>query len=99
MARYLIEVPHEPDFQACVRAVQVFLATGSHLLTHADWGCMDGQHCAWIIADVNSKDEARYLVPSAFRADARIIGLNKFSMEILDSIMNHHEKEADPVAV
>jgi len=60
---------------------------------------MDGQHCAWIIADVNSKDEARYLVPSAFRADARIIGLNKFSMEQLDGIMNHHEKEAGTVAV
>jgi hypothetical protein len=91
MARYLIEVPHEPDVQACVRAVQVFLATGSHLLTHADWGCMDGQHSAWIIADVDSKDEARYLVPPAFRADARVIGLNKFSMEQLDSIMSSHK--------
>jgi hypothetical protein len=91
MARYLIEVPHEPDVQACVGAVQVFLATGSHLLTHADWGCMDGQHCAWIIADVEGKDEARHLVPPACRTDARVIGLNKFSMEQLDRIMSCHE--------
>ena len=87
MERYLIEVPHEPDFQACVQAVHVFLMTGSHLLTHADWGCMDGDHCAWFIAEVDSKDEARHLVPPAFRADARVIGLNKFSMEQLGSIM------------
>ena len=91
MARYLIEVPHEPDVQACVRAVQVFLATGFHLLTHADWGCMDGQHCAWIIVDVDSKDEARYLVPPVFRANARVIGLNQFSMEQLDAMMSRHE--------
>jgi hypothetical protein len=36
MARYLIEVLHEPQAQACARDVQVFLATGSHLLTQAD---------------------------------------------------------------
>jgi hypothetical protein len=91
MARYLIEVRHEPDVESCARCVQVFLASGSHLLTHADWGCLDGQHYAWIIADMDSKDEARRLVPPAFRADARIIGLNKFSMETLDSIMSRHE--------
>jgi hypothetical protein len=66
MTRYLIEVRHKPDLQAYVRAVQIFLANCSHLLTHADWGCMDGQHCAWFIADVDSKDEARHLVPPRF---------------------------------
>ena len=99
MERYLIEVPHEPDFQSCVRAVDVFLATGSHLFTHADWGCMDGEHCAWIVADGNSKNEARRLVPPAYRADARIISLNKFSMEELDNIVSRHEEEAELVAL
>jgi hypothetical protein len=42
MARYLIEVPHEPDVQACAGVVQVFLATGSHLLTHADCDAWTG---------------------------------------------------------
>ena len=91
MARYLIEVQHRPDVQECGRAVQVFLATGSHLLTYADWGCMDGQHCAWIIADVENKDEARRLIPPAFRSEARVIGLNKFSMQLLVSLMKRHE--------
>jgi hypothetical protein len=44
-----------------------------------------------MIADVKSKDEARQIVPPAFRADARIIGLNKFTMEELDRIMSRHE--------
>lgn len=91
MARYLIEVRHEPDVESCARCVQVFLASGSHLLTHADWGCLDGQHYAWIIADMESKEEARRIVPPAFRTDARIIGLNKFTMEDLDRIMSRHE--------
>jgi hypothetical protein len=52
---------------------------------------MVGEHCAWIIADVGNSDEARYLVPPAFRADARVVGLNKFSMEQLGSIMSRHE--------
>jgi hypothetical protein len=92
MARYLIEVPHEPEVQACARVVKVFLATGSHLLTHADWGCLDGVHSAWIIVDADSKEEARYVVPPAFRAAARIIGLNKFTIEQIDYIMDHHER-------
>ena len=91
MARYLIEVPHDPEVQACARVVQVFLATGSHLLTHADWECMDGVHSAWIIVEGDSKEEARYVVPPALRTGAIIIGLNKFTMEQVDSILSHHE--------
>lgn len=90
MARYLIEVPHEPERQACARVVQVFLATGSHLLTHADWGCLDGKHSAWLIVEADSKEEARYVVPPAFRADANIVGLNKFTMEEIEYILSQH---------
>ena len=92
MARYLIEVPHEPEAQVCSRAVQVFLATGSHLLTHADWGCLDGVHNAWLIVEADSRLEARNVVPPTFRDSARITGLNKFTMEQIARIMSHHEK-------
>jgi len=37
MRRFLIEVPHEAEGAACARVVEVFLKTGSHFLTHADW--------------------------------------------------------------
>jgi hypothetical protein len=92
MTRFLIEIPHEEDTVACARVVQVFLGTGSHLLSNADWGCMDGVHVAWMIVDVDSKAEARSIIPPAFRADAKITALNKFTVEEVDGILKHHFK-------
>jgi hypothetical protein len=91
MARFLIEIPHEEETLACARVVQVFLTTGSHLLSNADWGCMDGVHVAWMILDVESKADARAIIPPAFRADAKITALNKFTMEEIDEIIKHHK--------
>jgi hypothetical protein len=91
MPRFLIEVPHESEVVACTKAVRVFLETGSHFLTHADWGCMDGDHRAWMIVDAESKEEARAIVPPAFRSLARIVGLNEFSLEQIESIEKRHD--------
>ena len=90
MPRFLIEVPHEPEVRACAQVVQVFLTSGSHFLTNADWGCLDGDHSAWIVVDVDTKEEARSIVPPAFRRQAKVVGLNSFSMELIDSIMSRH---------
>src|SRR5258707_132029 len=89
-ARFLIEIPHEPSGMACVRAVDELLKTGSHLFTHADWGCRDGEHKAWIIVEVDSKDEARAIVPPAFRSLARVIQLNTFSLQEIAEIRRQH---------
>jgi hypothetical protein len=48
MPRFLIDVPHESDVVSCARASKVLLESGSHFLTHADFGCTDGVHKAWI---------------------------------------------------
>jgi hypothetical protein len=90
MATFLIESPHEPDTVACARVVKVFLATGSHFLTHAHWGCMDGVHSAFLIVDVADKQEARGILPPAFRADAKIVRLNHFSMQRIDETLARH---------
>jgi hypothetical protein len=66
--------------------------TGSHFLTHADWGCMDGEHKAWIIVEVDSKEEARCILPPAFRSQARIVGLNRFTMEEIEEIFRQHQR-------
>ena len=91
MQRFLIQVPHSPEVIACTRVVQVFRATGSHLLSHADWGCKDGVHIAWLIVEADSKEEARYTVPPVFRPGAKIIALNKYTMDDFDSIVNDHK--------
>jgi len=90
MKRFLIEVPHGSDKHACDQAIQIFLQTGSHFLTHADWGCLDGEHKAWIIVDVNSKEDARFIVPPLFRSIAKITELTTFTAkDILESDHYH----------
>jgi hypothetical protein len=91
-SRFLIEVPHEEETTACARAVDVFLKTGSHFLTHADWGCKDGVHTAWIIVEVDSKEDARNIVPPIFRPQAKIVGLNRFTGEEIDEILRQHSR-------
>jgi hypothetical protein len=90
MPKYLIEVEHEPTTAACNRAIEVFLRTGSHFLTHADWGCKDNVHKAWITLEVGSKDEARMVVPADYRAVAHITQLNYFTATDLEKIARHH---------
>ena len=92
MEKFLIEVPHAAEEVACARVVEVFLKTGSHWVTHADWGCRDGDHKAWITVEVENKEEARYIVPPAFRSQAKIVQLNKFTMEEIDEILRDHRK-------
>jgi hypothetical protein len=91
MARFLIEVPHEAEKVECARAVQILFRTGSHFLTHAEWGCLDGEHKAWIIVELQSKEEARSILPPAYRSQAKIVELNKFTMEEIEEILRHHE--------
>jgi hypothetical protein len=88
--KFLIEVPHEPDVLACAHVVRVFLTSGSHFLTNAEWGCMDGNHTAWLIVDVDSKDEARGVVPAAFRAEAKVTRLTHFKLEAIEETIRRH---------
>jgi len=90
MARYLLEVEHDKEERACLKAVEVFLTSGSHFLTNADFGCEDGEHKAWIIADAENKDEARFLLPPAFRRIAKIVKLSKFTLEQIDTLKQMH---------
>jgi hypothetical protein len=92
MARFLIEVPHEDNKIACARAVQVFLQTGSHFLANADWGCLDGEHKAWIILEGDSKKDALSVLPLEVRPKAKIIELTKFSMDDVDAVLKQHEE-------
>jgi hypothetical protein len=92
MARFQIEVPHEPSRVDCARAVEVLLRTGSHFFTNADWGCKDGEHKGWIVVEVDSKDEARGIVPPAFRSRAKVVQLNSFSLEEIQEILRQLEQ-------
>ena len=90
MGKFLIEVPHEAETIACARAAKVLLESGSHFLTHADFGCCDGVHKAWILVDVESKEEARNMLPPAYRRQASVVGLCKFGLDELNDLIKRH---------
>ena len=92
MPKFLIEVPHEGTTAACNRAIEVFLRTGSHFLTHADWGCKDGVHKAWFTIELGSKEEARGIVPPDYRRDALIVQLTHFGQQDLEAIERYHAR-------
>ena len=91
MARFLIEVPHEDGIVACAKAIRILLSTGSHFLTHADWGCSDGEHKGWVIVDVESREAARSILPPEVRPVAKIVQLNKFSLDEIEEIIGQHK--------
>ncbi|HVN33344.1 MAG TPA: hypothetical protein VMT45_15310 [Thermoanaerobaculaceae bacterium] len=90
MPKFLIEVPHEEDSVSCARVVKIFLSSGSHFLTNAEWGCFDGDHHCWMLADVHDKQEARAIVPPGLRAQARVVQLNRFSLDEIDKFLQKH---------
>ena len=87
MPKFLIEVPHEGTKVACLRIVDLFLRTGSHFLTHADWGCKDGEHKAWITIEADSKEEALGIITPPHRAEVRVIQLNSFTLSEIEDLM------------
>ncbi len=91
MARFLIEVAHEATEEACVTAIKTLLSTGSHFLTNAEWGCKDEEHKCWIIVDVNSKEEARAILPPVYRNEAKIIKLIRYTLDDLNKAIENKE--------
>jgi len=87
--RYMIQLPHEANFTACVRAVQAIHRQGSHLLTHMDWGCKAGVHTGWAIVEADNLQMATMMIPSECRRDATITELNRFTTEEMASWSIH----------
>ena len=82
MDKFLVEVPHEPDPKSCLIAIKTLLSTGSHFITHADWGCTDGVHKSWMVLELGSKEEAVSILPPAYRSGATVVKLNRFDLKI-----------------
>lgn len=90
MPKYYIEIPHEANEVACLRAVKILQETGSHFLTNAEYGCCDGDHTARIFVDLESKEEAMMIVPRPYRDRTKIVELCRFSIEEIDRLLALH---------
>ena len=91
MPRFLIEIPHEDEHDACVRALHALEVYGSHFITQADFGCRNGVHAGWLIADLENREDAQRIVPPEFRGDARIVELNRFTREEIKALIRELE--------
>jgi hypothetical protein len=91
VTRFLIELPHDNTAVACARAAELLLRTGSHFLTHADFGCGDGVHKAWIMLERDSKEDARNVLPAELRPTASIVRLNYFTMAKVEELKKRHD--------
>jgi hypothetical protein len=89
MPSYLIEIPHSGNVTECRQIIKLFLDSGSHLLSNADWGCKDGIHKSWFIHEFDSKDQALLAVPPLLRHDAIIVELTKFNKADMADLAEH----------
>lgn len=95
MPRFYIEVPHEADKVSCLKAIKVLMETGSHFLTKAEYGCLDGDHTARIIVELDNKDDALMVVPPAYRANTRVVRLSTFDLEKVDRMLELHSDQQE----
>ena len=54
---------------------------------------MDGEHKGWVIVEVDNKEEALGILPPIYRSVAKIVKLNKFSLEEIEEILRHHQPQ------
>jgi hypothetical protein len=90
MPSYLIEIPHSGNIAECKQVIKLFVESGSHLLSNADWGCKDGVHKSWFISDFESKEDALKIIPPFLRHDANIVELIKFKKSDMMNFTEDH---------
>jgi hypothetical protein len=93
MNKYLIEVSQSSYKLSNMRASYIFKRSGSHFVTHAEWGYLDGEYKAWLVAETENKREAMRILPSAYRQSAKIILLKKISRTSTDDNLTIHHKD------
>lgn len=87
MPRFLIELHHSSEYEGCARALGAIIEYGSHFTTNADWGCDDGVHTGWLIAELDTREEALQLVPPQQRSEARIVRLRSWTRDQIEEIL------------
>jgi len=81
MPRYLIEASHDDEYHACQRALDSIVKRGAHFVEYAEWGCKDGVHTGWLIAEVPDRKMARMIVPPELRDGCRVVELNRWTRD------------------
>ncbi len=77
MAHYLIEISHPAP--ECLRALDMIVSLGMHILHHTWWGCEVGVHTGWLDIEADSEQDALNVVPPPVRKDTRIVEVRRYT--------------------
>jgi hypothetical protein len=80
--KYLIETPHTE--KECAKLITWIHAQGC--LYNFEWGCESGAHCGWTVVDTDGEEQVKMMVPALVRNKARIVKLNKYAGENVESL-------------
>jgi len=90
MNKFLIEVKHGGDRSSCLLAIQSFLSSRYHYASSVEWGCIEGEQKAWLIIKTENKETAMRVLPAAYRQNAKITELHKFTIkEINEAVIEN----------
>jgi hypothetical protein len=56
-------------------------------------GCEDGEHKAWLIVEMDSKEQVRQIIPPFYRARTKITKLFQVTREDVDLYKKEHRIE------
>jgi hypothetical protein len=87
MEKFLIEIRNGGDTASCLRSIQSFLSSRTHYVTSVEWGCLEGEHKAWLIIKTSNREDALRIIPAAYRQNAKITRLHKFTGREIDETM------------
>lgn len=87
MEKYLIEIKNGGDRVSCLRSIQSYLASRTHYITGAEWGCIEEEHKAWLVIKTENREDAMRVIPAAYRQFAKITRLHKFTGKEINASM------------
>ena len=90
MPKFFIEIPHEEDKVACLKAIRILQQSGSHFITNAEYGCLDGDHTARLFIEVDKKEYALNIIPPPYREGAKVVEMRRFSVEKVNEMLQRH---------
>ncbi len=88
MSEYLVISPH--TVEECMTAMDEVAGLGKDVLAKYDWGCMSGDHTAYIKVQAKNETEALKVVPKSIRNKARAIKVVKFTPEQIEMAHKNH---------
>jgi hypothetical protein len=85
---FMIISPHTK--QECLDALDAVARQGRDSLNKWEWGCMSGDHTAYVLYEADSEEAALRMVPENVRPKARVIKVDKFTPEQIRSFHEQH---------